>query len=109
MAICASVQAPSVVVTPPPLARRQPSLRYAERVAGYERLGALTLLPVAERNVHDTAGRALTRKDRIISTIEFIDALPRAPDGGTALDTEVVRQLLNRPVADAGLKRLTAR
>jgi DNA-binding NarL/FixJ family response regulator len=48
-------------------------------------------------------------KDRVISTDEFITALRRVADGGTALDPEVVRQLFTRPAADAGLRRLTAR
>jgi DNA-binding NarL/FixJ family response regulator len=48
-------------------------------------------------------------KDRVISTDEFIAALHRVADGGTALDPEVVRQLLTRPAADRGLQRLTDR
>jgi DNA-binding NarL/FixJ family response regulator len=48
-------------------------------------------------------------KDRVISTDGFIDALRRVADGGSALDPEVVRQLLTRPATDAGLRRLTAR
>jgi DNA-binding NarL/FixJ family response regulator len=48
-------------------------------------------------------------KDRVISTTEFIDALRRVANGGTALDPEVVRQLLTRPNADPGLRRLTDR
>jgi DNA-binding NarL/FixJ family response regulator len=48
-------------------------------------------------------------KDRVISTDEFITAIRRVADGGTALDPEVVRQLLTRPAADAGLRRLTTR
>ena len=39
----------------------------------------------------------------------FVDALRRVADGGTALDPEVVRQLLAAPAVDAGLARLTAR
>jgi DNA-binding NarL/FixJ family response regulator len=48
-------------------------------------------------------------KDRIVTTDQFIDAVRRVADGGTALDPEVVRQLLARPRIDAGLARLTAR
>ena len=48
-------------------------------------------------------------KDRIVSTDEFVGALRRVADGGTALDPEVVRQLLAAPAVDAGLARLTAR
>jgi DNA-binding NarL/FixJ family response regulator len=48
-------------------------------------------------------------KDRIVSTEEFIGSLRRVADGGTALDPEVVRQLLAAPAVDAGLARLSAR
>jgi DNA-binding NarL/FixJ family response regulator len=48
-------------------------------------------------------------KDRIVSTGEFIGALQRVAAGGTALDPEVVRQLLAAPAVDAGLARLTDR
>jgi DNA-binding NarL/FixJ family response regulator len=48
-------------------------------------------------------------KDRIVSTGEFVGALRRVAGGGTALDPEVVRQLLAAPAVDAGLARLTAR
>ncbi len=48
-------------------------------------------------------------KDRIVSTGEFVDALRRVAAGGTALDPEVIRQLLTVPRPDPGLDRLTAR
>jgi DNA-binding NarL/FixJ family response regulator len=48
-------------------------------------------------------------KDRIVSTDEFVGALRRVADGGTALDPEVVRQLLAAPAVDAGLARLSDR
>ena len=48
-------------------------------------------------------------KDRVVGTDEFIDAARRVADGGTALDPEVVRQLLARPVVDEGLARLSER
>lgn len=48
-------------------------------------------------------------KDRIVSTAEFMTALHRVAGGGTALDPEVVRQLLAAPAIDAGLARLSAR
>jgi DNA-binding NarL/FixJ family response regulator len=48
-------------------------------------------------------------KDRIVSTDEFVEALRRVADGGTALDPEVVRQLLATPAVDAGIARLSAR
>jgi DNA-binding NarL/FixJ family response regulator len=48
-------------------------------------------------------------KDRIVATTDFIDAVRRVAAGGTALDPEVVRQLLARTTVDAGLARLTER
>ncbi len=48
-------------------------------------------------------------KDRIVSTGEFVGALHRVAGGGTALDPEVVRQLLAAPAVDAGLARLSPR
>jgi DNA-binding NarL/FixJ family response regulator len=48
-------------------------------------------------------------KDRIVTTDQFIDAARRVADGGTAVDPEVVRQLLARPRVDAGVARLTDR
>jgi DNA-binding NarL/FixJ family response regulator len=47
-------------------------------------------------------------KDRIVSTGDFVESLRRVADGGTALDPEVIRQLLADP-GDAGLARLTER
>ena len=48
-------------------------------------------------------------KDRIVSSDDFVEALHRVAAGGTALDPEVVRQLLSASAVDAGLARLTAR
>jgi DNA-binding NarL/FixJ family response regulator len=48
-------------------------------------------------------------KDRIVTTDHFVDAVRRVAAGGTALDPEVVRQLLARPANDDGLARLTDR
>jgi DNA-binding NarL/FixJ family response regulator len=48
-------------------------------------------------------------KDRIVTTDQFIDAARRVAAGGTALDPEVVRQLLARPAVDVGIARLTER
>jgi len=57
----------------------------------------------------DTARVGYLLKDRIVSTDEFVDALRRVAAGGTALDPEVIRQLLTVPRPDPGLDRLTAR
>jgi DNA-binding NarL/FixJ family response regulator len=48
-------------------------------------------------------------KDRIVASADFVEAARRVAAGGTALDPEVVRQLLREPAVDAGLSRLTAR
>ena len=54
-------------------------------------------------------GTGYLLKDRIVATEQFIDAVRRVAAGGTALDPEVVRQLLATPSVDAGVARLTAR
>lgn len=48
-------------------------------------------------------------KDRVLSSDSFIDAVRRVAAGGTALDPEVVSQLLARQDTDDGLNRLTQR
>jgi len=48
-------------------------------------------------------------KDRIVASTDFVEAARRVAGGGTALDPEVVVQLLRQPAVDAGLTRLTAR
>ena len=64
----------------------------------------------ARQLLSENAGRVgYLLKDRIVSTEEFVGALRRVADGGTALDPEVVRQLLAAPAVDAGLARLSDR
>ena len=64
----------------------------------------------ARRLLRDGAGGiGYLLKDRIVSTQEFLDALDRVAAGGTALDPEVIRQLLTAPRRDPGLDRLTPR
>jgi DNA-binding NarL/FixJ family response regulator len=48
-------------------------------------------------------------KDRIMNVEEFVDAVRRVADGGTALDAEVVAQLFSRRRAKGPLERLTTR
>ncbi|OZE78214.1 DNA-binding response regulator [Rhodococcus sp. 15-649-2-2] len=48
-------------------------------------------------------------KDRVAQVDEFLDALERVADGGTAFDPEVVRQLLSRTTRSNPLERLTPR
>jgi DNA-binding NarL/FixJ family response regulator len=48
-------------------------------------------------------------KDRILDVDEFLDAAGRVSNGGSALDPEVVKQLLLPPRDDDGLAELTPR
>lgn len=48
-------------------------------------------------------------KDRVAQVDEFLDALDRVADGGTAFDPEVVRQLLSRTSRSNPVDRLTPR
>jgi len=48
-------------------------------------------------------------KDRIMHVADFIEAVRRVADGGTALDPDVVAQLFSRHRQDAPLERLTPR
>ncbi|SNR74986.1 two component transcriptional regulator, LuxR family [Haloechinothrix alba] len=56
----------------------------------------------------ETSGVGYLLKDRVADVTEFLDALHRIEAGGTALDPEVVSQLLVRRHGDP-LDRLTAR
>jgi DNA-binding NarL/FixJ family response regulator len=48
-------------------------------------------------------------KDRIMDVDDFVDAVRRVAEGGTALDPEVVAQLFSRRRTDDPLERLTPR
>jgi DNA-binding NarL/FixJ family response regulator len=48
-------------------------------------------------------------KDRILHVNDFVDAVRRVAEGGTALDAEVVAQLFSRRRAKGPLERLTPR
>jgi DNA-binding NarL/FixJ family response regulator len=48
-------------------------------------------------------------KERVGRVEQFLDALHRVADGGTAIDPDVVTQLLTRTRHDSALERLTAR
>jgi DNA-binding NarL/FixJ family response regulator len=56
-----------------------------------------------------TAGVGYLLKDRVADVAEFVDALSRVAGGGTALDPEVVGQLLRASRQAQGLSTLTAR
>lgn len=55
------------------------------------------------------AGVGYLLKDRVADVREFVEALARVAAGGTALDPEVVRQLMNASRRRDGLDRLTPR
>ena len=57
----------------------------------------------------DTRGIGYLLKDRVADVAEFLDALRRVGSGGTALDPEVVSQLLVRSRQRDPLAALTAR
>jgi DNA-binding NarL/FixJ family response regulator len=48
-------------------------------------------------------------KDRVLEIEEFVDAVRRVARGGTAIDPEVVAQLVERPRDDDPLSSLTPR
>jgi DNA-binding NarL/FixJ family response regulator len=57
----------------------------------------------------DTSGLGYLLKDRIADVTEFVTAVRRVGDGGTALDPEVVAQLLARTRRRDPLDRLSPR
>jgi len=57
----------------------------------------------------NAAGVGYLLKDRVADVAEFTDALERVAAGGTALDPEVVSQLLGASRRSTGLATLTAR
>ena len=64
----------------------------------------------AEELLADRAGGVgYLLKDRIMHVTDFIEAVRRVADGGTALDPEVVAQLFARRRHDGPLERLTPR
>ena len=57
----------------------------------------------------DSRGIGYLLKDRVADVAEFTGSLRRVAGGGTALDPEVVRQLMARSRAGGPVTRLTAR
>jgi DNA-binding NarL/FixJ family response regulator len=56
-----------------------------------------------------TSGIGYLLKDRVADVSEFVQAVRRVGEGGTALDPEVVSQILARSRRRDPLERLTAR
>src|SRR5664280_528881 len=63
----------------------------------------------AELLADDAAGIGYLLKDRVADVADFVEALRRVAAGGTALDPEVVSQLLSRAHRRDPLERLTPR
>jgi DNA-binding NarL/FixJ family response regulator len=63
----------------------------------------------AELLATQTSGVGYLLKDRVADVREFLDALARVGGGGTALDPEVVAQLLARSAKQDPLERLSPR
>jgi DNA-binding NarL/FixJ family response regulator len=64
---------------------------------------------ISPRSGGGAAGVGYLLKDRVSNLNEFFDALDRVAAGGTALDPEVVTQLLGASRQVSALERLTAR
>ena len=56
-----------------------------------------------------TGGVGYLLKDRVFDADQFIDAVRRVSDGGTAMDPQVIQQLLTRRSQDKPLGNLTSR
>lgn len=83
--------------------RRQQGLAVLVLSAYVEQSFATDLLASGAR------GLGYLLKERVGRVEEFLEALHRVAGGGTAIDPEVVAQLLTRSARDRGLERLTAR
>ncbi|MEV6229760.1 response regulator transcription factor [Saccharopolyspora shandongensis] len=83
--------------------RRQPGLAVLVLSAYVEQAFATELL------ARDTSRLGYLLKERVGRVEEFLDALHRVARGGTAIDPEVVAQLMTRTRPDTGLERLSSR
>ena len=91
-------------------------LRAAHEIRGeLPEVGVLVLSQYVEEGyaldllADNAAGMGYLLKDRVGDVDAFIDAVRRVSDGGSALDPEVVSQLLGRKRRDDPLDELTAR
>jgi DNA-binding NarL/FixJ family response regulator len=83
--------------------RRRPGLAVLVLSAYVEQAFATELLSGG------AAGLGYLLKERVGRVEQFLEALHRVADGGTAVDPEVVAQLLTRTRPDAALDRLSTR
>jgi len=87
----------------------------ATRTIVAESLGAEVLVLTSfsdQARIHaaiDAGAVGYLLKDRVADVDDFVDSLRRVADGGTALDPEVVAQLLARAHSKDPLERLTPR
>src|SRR3546814_2371143 len=87
---------------PPRSTRTDTLFPYTTLFRSWPQIGILVLSQYVEERyatdllAHDTAGIGYLLKDRIADVDEFLAAVHRVGSGGTALDPEVVAQLLAR-------------
>lgn len=119
-ALLAAVEesAPDVVITDirmPPTHRDEGTRAALALRAKYPRLGILVLSQhveprYAERLLRDhPRGIGYLLKDRVATTVEFIDAVRRVAEGGNVVDSDVVSALLSRAAAERTLSVLSPR
>lgn len=84
-------------------ARRRPGLPVLVLSQHVERLYARELL------ADGTGGVGYLLKDRVFDAGQFVDAVRRVAAGGTAMDPQVIRELLAQRTRDAPLEKLTPR
>ncbi|MFG2500391.1 LuxR C-terminal-related transcriptional regulator [Streptomyces sp. NPDC048441] len=67
--------------------------------------------PLYARELLGSGGRGVgyLLKDRVTNGTQFMDSIQRVADGGTAMDPEVISQLLVRKERDENVGRLSAR
>lgn len=116
--LAANDQLPDVVVADvrmPPTHTDEGVRASIELRARFPRLGVLVLSQYVEEQyatellAGSTQGVGYLLKDRVAEVREFVEAVGRVADGGTALDPEVVAQLLGRSRKQDVLSGLTPR
>ena len=83
--------------------RRRPGLPVLVLSQHVEQLYARELL------ADGTGGVGYLLKDRVFDAEQFVDAVRRVAAGGTAMDPQVIQQLLSRRSREAPMAKLTAR
>lgn len=83
--------------------RRRPGLPVLVLSQHVEQLYARELL------ADGTGGVGYLLKDRVFDADQFVDAVRRVAGGGTAMDPQVIQQLLSRRSQEAPMAKLTAR